>query len=981
MVAHHYYTAVSRVQVAGTNKALGLDSFAGSNSVGDALETNNILQTQLQIIQSETIALRVIKDLGLESDPGFATSEKVDTSSPLESSPKRLDHVLSVFSQRLGAQVIPNTRLIDIHFSARDPRRAAEVVNHIVQALIDYNFQARYKANSEAAQGLNDQLSALRRHSEDLQAQLIAMQQKAGVVSSDAVDGQGRPESYSPALDRVRGASEMLLQAQASLVLKKAVYDVAKGGNAEAISTLSGTALAGSSPGVNSSFTVLQSLRNQQALLQQEIDQASTKYGTHYPRLIELQTSLSSVQDSIKQETERISRRAENDYRIAQISEEADRRIYEEARNEAVTLNGKAAEYSLLRQEAEQSRKLYDDLLNHLQEAGILQGLHASNLTVVDPARAPSKASSPKVPVTVGAALFLGLFVGFVLAFAVETVGNKVVSPRTLGTQLGAPPLAALPAFAGASASDSFDEGIRVLRARLHESSDASSGQALLVTSAIPREGKSVVALQLARSFAQRGRRTLLVEADFRAPSLAARLDLPTSVGLADLLDGSNITVMPLSAGVATSLHVLPAGQASSHAADLLDSDQMRSLLVQWRRQYDVVILDSPAVLPFSDTLPLLDQVDYTLMVVREGRVSRDQVASAVELLLGFIPGSKIGVLLNATRNSTITPNPAPYVTERALQRSNPQLRQVSSMLLMAAILTFGRGGHAQNPTLQTRTPPAPVESLLIGSGDVISIHVFGEPDLTQTLRVTDAGDVPAVLIGDVHVAGLTPGAAANAIENQLIAKQFLLHPRVNVTVDTFVTQNVSVIGQVKTAGVYPAPTGRTITDVIAQAGGLLDTADRHIVIRRRVSGQEVPFFFTNSANALLANQPLVYPGDTVFVPQAGTIYVLGDVGRPGGYIMNNPKSQLTALQALAVAGGVHTTARASQARLVRQTDDGSPREIQLALDDMRKGKVPDMVLQPEDILYVPFSYVKNVAVSLPGIIATASASAVYLAK
>ena len=267
-----------------------------------------------------------------------------------------------------------------------------------------------------------------------------------------------------------------------------------------------------------------------------------------------------------------------------------------------------------------------------------------------------------------------------------------------------------------------------------------------------------------------------------------------------------------------------------------------------------------------------------------------------------------------------------------------------------------------------------------MGPGDVLSIRVFGEPELSESLRVSDAGDVTESFVGKVHVAGLTPGQVAAELERQFVTQQYLLEPRISVTVEQYVTENVSVLGQVKSVGSFPAPTGRTIAEVLAQAGGLLDTADRHIVIRRRAGGREIPFFVSNSPDALLGDQPIVYPGDTVFVPKAGTVYMIGDVPRAGGYVMNNEHSQLTALQLLALAGGSNNTSRPSRARLVRQGPDGA-HEVQLPLDDMRKGLAPDVPLLADDIVYIPFSYLKNVAVSLPSILASAASAAVYVIR
>jgi polysaccharide biosynthesis/export protein len=270
-------------------------------------------------------------------------------------------------------------------------------------------------------------------------------------------------------------------------------------------------------------------------------------------------------------------------------------------------------------------------------------------------------------------------------------------------------------------------------------------------------------------------------------------------------------------------------------------------------------------------------------------------------------------------------------------------------------------------------------ESLRIGPGDQIHITVVDSPELDQHPRVTDAGEVPLVGVGTAKVAGLTPGEAATVVHDKLIAAHYLNHPEVTVTVDQYATQTVSILGQVRVSGAYPIATPRPILDVIALAGGLNEVADRNIVIERR-GDPDHPLHYNLANDGALAirTSVLVYPGDTVMVPKAGIVYVLGDVNRPGGIVMNNNSSQLSLLQALAQAGGVARTAREGHAKLLRKDATGY-HETQLSLGEIQKGKQQDIALAPGDVLYVPFSYAKNVAVSgSSGIISSVSSAAVY---
>ena len=270
-------------------------------------------------------------------------------------------------------------------------------------------------------------------------------------------------------------------------------------------------------------------------------------------------------------------------------------------------------------------------------------------------------------------------------------------------------------------------------------------------------------------------------------------------------------------------------------------------------------------------------------------------------------------------------------------------------------------------------------ESLRIGPGDQIHVTVVDSPELDQHPRVTDAGEVPLIGVGAVKVAGLTPAEAATAVHDKLIAAHYLNHPEVTVTVEQYATQTVSVLGQVRASGAYPIGTARPVVDILALAGGLNELADRNIVIERR-GDPDHPLHYNLANDGVVALQTsvLVYPGDTVMVPKAGIVYVLGDVNRPGGFVMDNNSTELTLLQALARAGGVSRTAKQGHAKLLRKDATGY-HETQLSLGEIQKGKQQDIALAPGDVLYVPFSYAKNIAVSgSSGIISSVSSAAVY---
>ena len=269
-------------------------------------------------------------------------------------------------------------------------------------------------------------------------------------------------------------------------------------------------------------------------------------------------------------------------------------------------------------------------------------------------------------------------------------------------------------------------------------------------------------------------------------------------------------------------------------------------------------------------------------------------------------------------------------------------------------------------------------ESLLIGPGDPLHLQVYDTPEMDQRARVTDAGTIPFSFLGDVHLAGLTPAAAAQQVEARLVAAGVMLHPQVMVHVDGYATQNASVMGQVQKPGVYEIDTARKVVEVLALAGGLTDLADRHITIQRfGAAGQKVDYYYSNAAAAALSDDPLVYPGDAVVVPRVAVVYVLGDVLKPGGYPIDTNNSKMTALQAIALAGYANHTAAVGKSKLVRTTPAGVT-EIDLPVNAMEKGKRPDVALLADDVIYVPFSFVRNVGVNGQGILASAASAVIY---
>jgi polysaccharide export outer membrane protein len=280
----------------------------------------------------------------------------------------------------------------------------------------------------------------------------------------------------------------------------------------------------------------------------------------------------------------------------------------------------------------------------------------------------------------------------------------------------------------------------------------------------------------------------------------------------------------------------------------------------------------------------------------------------------------------------------------------------------------------AGTPDARSQEQSEAIPEAKIGTGDLLQVSVFGAPDFDREVRVNSAGEVALPLLGPVNLSGMTISEAKAQIEARLKASGFFRDPQVSVQQKESAAHTVTVLGEVQKPGIYPLIGARTLYDVISTAGGTTPAAGKTVTITRSNKRQTVELSY--EPKAATKTNVTVLPGDSIMVSKAGIVYVVGDVRQPSGIVMNN--SEMTVLQALALARGPNRTANLPFAKLIRKSGDARL-QIPISLTDIIAAKAPDPRLQPNDILFVPFSREKAAFTrGLEAILQVASRVAIY---
>jgi succinoglycan biosynthesis transport protein ExoP len=599
------------------------------------------LDTEIAILKSSTLAMATIESLHLDKNKDFLPP---GSNYAFDLSKIRDRHALiGIFEGGLAAERYGHTNILDLSYTARNPQLAADICNTLIANYVEHNFSQNYAATQQVSDWLGRQLGDLRKRLETSQEHMLTVQKDIGLVGID--------QTQSIVLSRLVDISHDVTTAESQRLVAEAKLITMQSAPTDVLATLSGD-------------PVLTGLKERMTTLQSDYASLNVKFGDKNPRLLEIRSEMAEVNEAMKREQGIVISRAQEEVNAAKQNQDALQRRLDQEKSSAYMGNSKAVEYSLARREYESNRSLYDGLQQRLQEAGIIAGLHSTNIRKIDPADAPDFPSSPRKSVNLTLGLLCGLGLGLLLSFLVEALDTNIKTIYDIEERLGLPMLGVVPQVdAKLLSPETFvrdatsplpgawsrlAEAYRSLRTTILLSRAGTPPQVILISSAKPSEGKTSITTLESIVFALNGARVLLIDSDLRRPSVHLRFRIANKVGLTSVLTGKaglEEAIVPVTA--LPSLHILPAGPIAPMPAELLGSLQMQRLVEGLRSSYDFILIDTPPVLTVTDAAVLVSVSDGVVLVLRYGQATRNVVARASEILLRS-GAHLLGVVLNA---------------------------------------------------------------------------------------------------------------------------------------------------------------------------------------------------------------------------------------------------------------------------------------------------------------------------------------------
>jgi len=649
-----------RSQVANTSDTAPAPSNFGTD---DAM-----IESQVLLIQSVAVLSRVVDTLDLVNDPEYAPRpslldpiRNLFRSEPSANgrSPEEIAkaNTIEALKQKLKVTREGTTFVIDIDASAENPERAAQIANAVADSYFYEQVQSRYNTNKIAASWLNRQL-------DELKARVLASDKAVAEfrASNDLITTQGQTVNDQQLFD----LNNKLIEAHVQTAEAKAKFE-----QVEAIVKSKGD------PGTLDqalASEVIRQLRAQYADVSKTVADVASKYGPQHPMVVNARAQLRETQRLIDQEVGRILENTRETYRIAQSREQALKNSLGQLQSTSTSSSQAQVRLRELQREADANRTLYESFLARYKQTTAQESLELPDSRVVARADVPIRPAFPKKGLILALSLMLGAGLGVVLAFIADFLDRRIKSPRHAEDVTGRPNLAAVPlvgtrelarrAHRGRQALDEYDpdkspmlpplmqpplmryaveeptslfaEAVRAVRLAVQRTGGGRPGNLVMVSSSVDGEGKTTLAANLALSLAAVGMRTIIVDGDLRNPELSRSLCPKAKVGLVEVASRNATLDQAVLFDKATGLALLPAPPQPRETAfinEFVFSGEMRALLGHLRTQFDVVVVDSPPLVPLVDSRALAEQADRIVLAIRWDATPQDVVAQALDTL------------------------------------------------------------------------------------------------------------------------------------------------------------------------------------------------------------------------------------------------------------------------------------------------------------------------------------------------------------
>lgn len=615
------------------NKTADVAPEVGSSGSGE----DRFLNTLVDVIRSRALAEKVAESLKLYTSNSFFESMKLEE--PVAGpaglagvSDRRRRAVISALINSLEVQLTKDSRVVALTVRSPDSRLATEIANAYAENAITYNLRQKFEVTAYARKFLEDELATAKVRLEDSEREAIAYAREAGLIelSGAKSGGEGSSSAGRATLvgNNLLSINDALGQATAQRIAAQERLIAAK------------TSPAASLPEVQASGTV-QALVRERASAQAKYAEMGQRRQSDFPEMRQLRAQISELDRQIAQISGSTIGSIQANFDFAKRQEDTLRSQLDSLRTSALSEQERSVRYNILRRDADTNRSLYDSLLQRYREVSTVAGMSAANIVLLDRAEVPGAPISPRPLLNLLIAFLAGSALAVTLVYLRETFDDAVRSPEDVETKLGTQFLGAIPKLNEGEEPDeqlddrlsSFSESYLALRSVLSFSTSEGLPQVMLCTSSLPSEGKSTTAMALARSFASMGKRTLLVDADLRKPTVHFGLDVPREPGFSNVIVNTSPLDDAVHKDIRPNLDALTCGTIPPNPAELFGGELVVGAIDRMAKAYDVVILDGPPIMGLADAPLLASLADGTLLIVEAGRGHRGQAKVAIRRL------------------------------------------------------------------------------------------------------------------------------------------------------------------------------------------------------------------------------------------------------------------------------------------------------------------------------------------------------------